>query len=215
MFTGIITNQAVVMKRTPKGGQVRFSFRFLKKEKRKPELGESIAVNGVCLTVAAFASQGFEADAVRETLQATTLSRLEKGSRVHIERALRYGDSMGGHFVTGHVDGQGTLKKVEKQGKNRALWFEAPATLASYLAPKGSITVDGVSLTIQEVRGALFKLAIVPHTLRETGFGVLRPGDRVNLEVDLVARYLKALKAPEKLKAGGRLRIPILKKQGF
>ncbi len=217
MFTGIVTNQAVVTEMKARAGQVRFCFRFIKKEKRAPKLGESVAVNGVCLTVAARKANAFYADAIAETLKATNLGSLSTGSRVHTERALRHGDSMGGHFVSGHVDGQGILRKIEKAGKNRVYWFEAPEELRPYLAPKGSICVDGVSLTVQEVRGGLFKLGIVPHTLKETRFAAYRVGDKVNLEADLVARYLQALHRGngKKAKSGGRLRAVDLKKQGF
>ena len=205
MFTGIITNQAIVKKKEKRGGQVCFRFSLVRAEKRPLELGESVAVNGVCLTVAKKSGKNFEADAVRETLEATTLGRLETGAKVNTERALRFGDPVGGHFVSGHVDGRAVIKKIEKQGRNRAYWMEVPAPFKKFLMPKGSAAVDGVSLTIQEVRGRQFKAAIVPHTLKETVFSERRAGDWVNLEVDRTAGK----------KMPGGLKVSALKRQGF
>lgn len=209
MFTGIISNIAAVSKKEKKGGQVHFIFSFLKKEKRIPEIGESLAVNGVCLTVTRASSKEFEADAVRETLSVTTLGFLETGARVNTERCLRQGDAVGGHFVSGHVDGRGRIEKVERSGKNLSLWISAPKKLKKYLLPKGSIAVDGISLTLQEVRGTLFKLAIVPHTLSTTVLLERRKGDLVNLEADR-AEYRTG-----KVKAKSRLSPALLRKQGF
>lgn len=209
MFTGIVSNLASVAKKEKKGGQVRFVFSFLEKEKRAPEIGESLAVNGVCLTVTRATFREFEADAVRETLNVTTLGFLEIGDRVNTERCLRQGDPVGGHFVSGHVDGRGRIEKVERLGKNLSLWIRAPKGLQKYLIPKGSIAVDGISLTLQEVQGTLFKLAIVPHTLNRTILSERRKGDCVNLEADR-AEYRTG-----KIKAKGRLSAALLKKQGF
>jgi riboflavin synthase len=193
MFTGIIQNQAKVIQKKSAGGPIRFAFRFLKAEKRKIESGESIAVDGVCLTAAKVLPNGFEADAVRETLAATTLSRLEKNSVVNTERALRYGDPLGGHFVTGHVDARSRILNIETRGKNRLYTFGLPPSLAVFIAPKGSVVVDGISLTVQTVKGAVFQIAIVPHTWRVTTLGRKKKGDEVNLEIDLIARYLNRL----------------------
>lgn len=190
MFTGIIQNLAKVVRKQAAGGQIRFTFRFLKPEKRKIDLGESIAVDGVCLTVSKIAPKGFAADAVRETLQATTLSSLTVGSVVNTERSLRYGDSMGGHFVTGHVDARGRILNIAVQKKNRLLTLSLPPALARFITAKGSIVVDGISLTIQAVKGQAFEIAIVPHTWRVTSLGRKKKGHEVNLEVDLIARYL-------------------------
>lgn len=193
MFTGIIQNQAKVVSKKSSGAQIRFAFQFLKPEKRKIELGESIAIDGVCLTAAKVLKKGFEADVVRETLQATTLSQLQKGSVTNTERALRYGDSMGGHFVTGHVDTRSRILKVEKQGKNRLYSFSVPRDLSLYIAAKGSVVLDGISLTVQAVGAKAFKVALVPHTLKATTLGRKGEGDEVNLEIDLIARYMKRL----------------------
>lgn len=155
-------------------------------------LGESIAVNGACLTVDAIAPDGggFEVDASAETLARTTLGALEVGSPVHLERALRAADRMGGHIVTGHVDGVGTL--AERRPVGDAVWmsFRVPSELAKFIAEKGSIAVDGVSLTVNAVLGDRFEVTIIPHTLEKTTFGAIAPGSRVNLEVDLIARYV-------------------------
>ncbi len=155
-------------------------------------LGESIAVNGACLTVDAIApdGDGFEVDASAETLARTTLGALEVGSPVHLERALRAADRMGGHIVTGHVDGVGTL--AERRAVGDAVWmaFRVPSELAKFIAEKGSIAVDGVSLTVNAVLGDRFEVTIIPHTLEKTTFGAIAPGSRVNLEVDLIARYV-------------------------
>ncbi len=210
MFTGIISNQAAVKGKEKKAGQIRFTFSFLKKETRRPEPGESLAVNGVCLTVTRGNQNQFEADAVRETLETTTLGFLELNDKVNTERCLRQGDPVGGHFVTGHVDGRGTITKIERSGKNLSLWIRAPKKLKVYLTPKGSIAVDGISLTLQEVRGTLFKTAIVPHTLSKTVLLERRGGDCVNLEAN----------RPDRTKTGpaqtnSRLSSVLLRKQGF
>jgi riboflavin synthase len=155
-------------------------------------LGESIAVNGACLTVDAIAPDGggFEVDASAETLARTTLGALEVGSPVHLERALRAADRLGGHIVTGHVDGVGTL--AERRAVGDAVWmaFRVPSELAKFIAEKGSIAVDGVSLTVNAVEGDRFEVTIIPHTLEKTTFGAIAPGQRVNLEVDVIARYV-------------------------
>jgi riboflavin synthase len=193
MFTGIIQNQAKIISKKLAGGTVRFGFRFMRNENRKLELGESIAVDGACLTVAKIIKNGFEADVVRETLQATTLSQLKTGALVNTERSLRFGDPLGGHFVTGHVDARSRILKVEALGKNRVYTFRMPENLASFIAAKGSVVIDGISLTVQAVSHQNFRIAIVPHTWKVTGLGRKKAGDEVNLEIDLIARYLRRL----------------------
>lgn len=190
MFTGIIQNQAKVVLKKADGARVRLGLRFVKTEKRKLEMGESVAVDGTCLTVAKITKNGFEADVVRETLQATTLSTLEAGSLVNTERALRHGDPMGGHFVTGHVDARGKILAIESKNKNRVYTFSNPPQLRPFIAAKGSVVIDGISLTVQAVRQEAFKVAIVPHTWKVTTLGRKKAGDEVNLEADLIARYL-------------------------
>lgn len=191
MFTGIIQNQAKVIRKKSAGRLIHFVFHFMKPETRKVELGESIAVDGVCLTVAKAAANGFEADVVHETLKATTLSQRKPGSVVNTERALRYGDSMGGHFVTGHVDARSRILSIEKRGKNLLYTFQIPSGLAPYIAAKGSVVIDGISLTVQAVNGAAFKIAVIPHTAKATILRRKVKGNEVNLEIDLIARYLR------------------------
>ncbi|MBU9889184.1 MAG: riboflavin synthase [Candidatus Omnitrophica bacterium] len=190
MFTGIVENQGRVFKKDERGGQVRFGFRFRSREKGL-RVGDSIAVDGVCLTAVRAGPYFFEADVVRQTLQATTLGALRLGDRVNLERSLRYGASLGGHFVTGHIDGPGRIVRIEKKKKNTTLFLETSKDIIGLLASKGSVACDGISLTVQEVRGRVFQIAVIPHTLKVTTLGAKRAGDRVNLEVDIVARYLQ------------------------
>lgn len=197
MFTGIIENQGIVHKKEERGGQVRFGFRFRKKEKGL-RVGDSIMVSGVCLTAVWVSSTGFEADVVHETLEATTLGGLKFGGIVNLERSLKVGDGMGGHFVTGHVDGRGTIAKIERRKMNTTLFIKASKAIISLLADKGSVACDGISLTVQKVRGAVFQIAVIPHTLKVTTLGIKRTGSEVNLEVDIVARYLHMCFAKEK-----------------
>jgi riboflavin synthase len=159
-------------------------------EVEKLPLGASMAVNGVCLTIVARRARHFEADLGPETLSISTLGDLKAGDRVHLERPLRLGDALGGHLVTGHVDGVGKVKTARQQGATLELHIESPPTVASYLVPKGSIAVDGVSLTINEVDGATLALWLIPHTLSVTLLGERRTGDRVNLEADMIAKQV-------------------------
>ena len=155
--------------------------------------GESIAVNGVCLTVVTFDATGFDADASTETLGLTTLGALPPGRAVNLERAMRPTDRLGGHMVSGHVDGVGRVASVHEDARAQRWRFEAPPSLLRYIATKGSICVDGVSLTVNAVDEAGFEVALVPHTVAHTAFGATAVGDAVNLEVDLVARYVERL----------------------
>ena len=193
MFTGIIEGLGRLQAREPRGGDLRFIFATGSLPFEAVQLGESIAVNGVCLTVVAFDAGSFQADASTETLALTTLGALADGAVVNLERAMRPTDRLGGHLVSGHVDGVGEI--LTREDNARAIQFSvsAPRELAKYIALKGSITVDGTSLTVNAVNGAEFELTIVPHTLVETIMADYRPGRRVNLEVDLLARYLERL----------------------
>jgi riboflavin synthase len=155
--------------------------------------GASIAVNGVCLTVVAFDGHGFEADASNETLALTTLGALPVGHPLNLERAMRPDDRLGGHLVSGHVDGVGRVLAVEPDARAQRWRFAAPAALLRYVAQKGSICVDGVSLTVNAVDAAGFEVALIPHTVAHTAFAATAAGDPVNLEVDLVARYVERL----------------------
>jgi riboflavin synthase len=197
MFTGIVENQGIVVKKEACGGQARFGFRFQRKEKGL-KVGDSIAVSGVCLTAVRVSTSGFEVDVVHQTLEATTLGMLERGGRVNLERSLKIGDGLGGHFVTGHIDGRGTITKIEKRNKNTTLFLTASKDIIALLADKGSIACDGISLTVQKVRGKIFQIAVIPHTLQVTTLGIKRVGSEVNLEVDIVARYLQMCFAKER-----------------
>jgi riboflavin synthase len=193
MFTGIIQAIGRISALEERAGDVRLSIDCGQLEMDDVALGDSIATNGVCLTVVALSAKGFSADVSRESLALTTLHRLKAGSRVNLEKALTLQTRLGGHLVSGHVDGVG--KVVERRADARSIRFaiEAPAALAKYIAHKGSICVDGVSLTVNAVRGARFELNIVPHTLQQTILQEYRVASELNLEVDLIARYLERL----------------------
>lgn len=199
MFTGLIEGVGTLAQRQARGGDARLCI-ATGSLSRGPDdgellLGESVAVNGVCLTVVAFDAGGFEADASTETLAVTTLGALAEGSAVNLERALRAHDRMGGHLVSGHVDGVGTVLSVDDDGRAQRWRFALPADLARYVAQKGSICVDGVSLTVNDVTGDSFGVALVPHTIVHTAFATTAVGASVNVEVDLVARYVERLVA--------------------
>ena len=193
MFTGIIQAVGRIRRIEPRGGDLRLHVETGGLDLSDVALDDSIAVNGVCLTAVELPGDGFAADVSRETLSLTSLGALEAGSRVNLEKALTLQTRLGGHLVSGHVDGLGEI--VERRDDARSVRFRvrAPDELARYIAHKGSITVDGTSLTVNAVDGAVFELNIVPHTLEQTIMDEYAPGRRVNLEVDLVARYLERL----------------------
>ena len=193
MFTGIIEAIGTIRALSPKGGDVRVYVETGKLDLGDVKLGDSIAVNGVCLTAVELPGNGFWADVSRETLACSAFIDLKIGSKVNLEKALTPTSRLGGHLVSGHVDGVGEV--ISRADNARAVQFKirAPRELAKYIALKGSITVDGTSLTVNAVNGAEFELTIVPHTLVETIMADYRPGRRVNLEVDLLARYLERL----------------------
>lgn len=156
-------------------------------------IGASIACNGICLTVIRKTEQSFSVQLSAETLAKTTAAEWQTGQNLNLERPMQAGDEFGGHFVSGHVDGVAKIVKAQPEGESWRFVFQAPEVLQRFTAPKGSITIDGVSLTINEVSGGQFGVNIIPHTRQETNFGALRAGDVVNLEVDLLARYLDRL----------------------
>ena len=160
---------------------------------RGAELGDSVAIDGACLTVVACDDSTLSFDAVPETLSRTALGTLEQGSRVNLEPALRAGEPLGGHYVQGHVDGVGTVRSVQPEGDGTRVGFEAPAELLRYVVEKGSIAVQGTSLTVAAVDDAGFEVALIPHTLQATTLGDLAPGQQVNLETDVLAKYVEKL----------------------
>jgi len=160
------------------------------------ELGDSVAIGGVCLTVVEAADGVLAFDAVPETLRRSALAGLAQGDEVNVEPALRAGDPLGGHVVQGHVDGVGSVRSVEPEGDGARLWFDAPPDVLRYCVEKGSVAVDGTSLTVAELDDDGFAVALVPHTLGATTLGSLAPGDRVNLEADVLAKYVERLMPP-------------------
>lgn len=193
MFTGLIEGVGTLAAREMRGGDARLRIDAGTLPFADAALGESIAVNGVCLTVAAFDARGFDADASRETLALTTLGELAIGRALNLERAMRPDGRLGGHLVSGHVDGVGRVLHHWDDGRAQRWQFEVPAHLRRYVAAKGSICVDGVSLTVNAIDDQGFEVALVPHTLQHTAFARTAIGDPVNLEIDLVARYVERL----------------------
>ena len=193
MFTGIVAAMGTVLERTAGNGGCRLRIAAGGLALDDAQIGDSIAVNGCCLTVTQIEADSFLADVSNETLGCTTLGSTEPGRRVNLEPAMRVGDRLGGHLVSGHVDGVGKLLARRSDGDNLRLTLRAPGTLAKYIAPKGSICVDGASLTVNEVNASEFSVNIIPHTRAETIIGQYREGQRVNIEVDLLARYLERL----------------------
>ncbi len=201
MFTGIVQDVGRVLAREPRGGDVRLTIGCERLDMSTTRVGDSLCVQGCCLTAVELAGKTFAADVSRETLALTTLGGLEPGAPVNLEPALRAGDPLGGHLVSGHIDGVARVTGVHSDARSWRLTIETSAALARYLAPKGSVAVDGVSLTINEVAGSSFGVNIIPHTQSHTTLGQLGVGARVNLEVDQVARYIERI-----LSDSGRLR---------
>jgi riboflavin synthase len=196
MFTGIITDVGRLRSLTP-GGVARLVLET-RYDTTSIAHGASIACNGVCLSVVDKGPGWFAVDASAETLACTTVGVWAAGQLINLERPLKLGDELGGHLVAGHVDGVGDAIERCSEGDSLRFRFRVPRELSRFVAPKGSIAVDGVSLTVNEVDGATFGVNIIPITLRETGFGRISPGDRVNLEIDLLARYLARLMDKER-----------------
>lgn len=193
MFTGIIRAVGTVERITPQGGDLRLSVRAPDFPWAEQHRGDSIAVNGVCLTVVELHPHGFVTDVSAETRDVTALRQLGPNARVNLEPALAVGDRLGGHLVSGHVDCVGTVIDKRRDARSTRLRIELPAGYRRYLARKGSICVDGISLTINAVSADAFEVNIIPHTVEVTIAGAYEPGTRVNVEVDLVARYLESL----------------------
>ncbi len=193
MFTGIIQALGRIVELQPKGGDIALVVDTGKLDMSDVALGDSIAVNGVCLTAITLTGGSFTADVSRETLSLTSLGQLSRGAAVNLEKALTLQTRLGGHLVSGHVDGLGEVVSRRDDGRSTRFRIKAPHELGRYIAAKGSITIDGVSLTVNQVEGADFEINIVPHTLQETIISEYKPGAAVNLEVDVIARYLERL----------------------
>ena len=216
MFTGIIQAVGEIAALEPQGGDLRLRVRTGKLDLGDVRPGDSIAVSGVCLTAVELPGDGFWADVSGETLAYTVIGDLKAGARVNLEKALLPTTRLGGHLVSGHVDGVGEVIERRSDARSERLRIRTPQGLARYIAAKGSICVDGVSLTVNAVERNVFELNIVPHTLAETTLDEYRPGRRVNLEVDLIARYLERLLLGDAAAEGGQgVTLDLLRAHGF
>lgn len=218
MFTGIIESLGHIQDMQPRGNDSRITIHTGKLDLSDVKIGDSIATNGVCLTAVTIGEQYFVADVSIETLKRSGFATYSKGHPVNLEKAMLATSRFGGHIVSGHVDGVGAVVSVAELGQTWEVWIKAPDNLAKYLAEKGSVTVDGVSLTINDVDGAKFKLTLVPHTLQETIIQHYQSGTAVNLEVDVVARYLERLMLGDKAaqaSASSDISMSVLAENGY
>ena len=195
MFTGIVQDVGRVVSREARGGDTRLLIAFDRLDTSGIKVGDSICVQGCCLTAVELRDCTFAADVSRETLSLTTLGNLAPGSPVNLEPSLKAGDPLGGHLVSGHVDGVGEIAAMSGDARSTRIEISVPPALSRYIARKGSVAIDGVSLTINEVQGATFGTNLIPHTQTVTTLGALRVGTRVNVEVDQIARYVERLLA--------------------
>jgi len=193
MFTGIIQAIGTVVRVEPRGGDTRLVVDATGLDTADVAIGDSICVSGVCLTAVAIDAAAFAADVSTETLSCTTLGMLKSGNCVNLEKSLRLADRLGGHLVSGHVDGVGCVVAVEPDARSQRWTIEVPSGLSRYIAAKGSVCIDGVSLTVNEVAANRFGVNLIPHTIGATTFQYKRIGDPVNIEVDLIARYVERL----------------------
>lgn len=192
MFTGIVQEPGKILKIQKTKGKTRFEI-VSKIVASQLKIGSSVSVNGVCLTVVKRGKNSFEVEAVPETLKRTNLGDLKKGETVNLEPSLRLGEELGGHFVMGHVDGTGKILDIKKEGDSILMEIKTPKELIKYIPFKGSIACDGISLTIAKIKKGSFVVALIPHTLKVTNLSKKKVGDRINLEVDMVTRYLERL----------------------
>ena len=197
MFTGIVQDVGKVVSLEKRGGDLRLTIAFDRLDPSGIHVGDSICVQGCCLTAVELRGRSFTADLSRETLSLTTLGDLITGSPVNLEPSLKAGDPLGGHLVSGHVDGIGEIAAIAADARSMRIEVAVPADLSRYIARKGSVAIDGVSLTVNEVQGARFAINLIPHTQAVTTLGALRVGSRVNLEVDPIARYVERLLAAD------------------
>jgi riboflavin synthase len=203
MFTGIVQDVGSVVSLETRGGDFRLLIAFDRLDPAGISVGDSICVQGCCLTAVELRERTFAADVSRETLSLTTLGDLAPGSPVNLEPSLKAGDPLGGHLVSGHVDGLGEIAAISGDARSSRIEISVPAGLARYIARKGSVAIDGVSLTVNEVRGATFGINLIPHTQAVTTLGALRVAARVNVEVDQIARYVeRLLRAEEEQRRG-------------
>ena len=214
MFTGIIQQLGKIENITPKQGDVRLTINTADWDMTDVSLGDSICVNGVCLTAVELSEQSFVADVSGETLKKTILGDAVVGTRVNLEKALRLSDRLGGHIVSGHVDGIGLVTERYQEARSWRFVIRAPKDLVRYIAAKGSITINGISLTVNDVNDDQFDVNIVPHTLQCTTMNDLQVGTAVNLEIDLLARYLEKLLSSAEVKDSGVSK-DLLQKSGF
>lgn len=191
MFTGLVEGQGQVIRLTPGAGDLTLTLQVPFAE--PGELGESVAINGCCLTLIHSTGQDWSFEAGSETLSKTNLGELAEGSRVNLERSLPVNGRLGGHFVQGHVDGTGQVDRIDREGQWVKMWFRVPGELARLMVPKGSVAVDGISLTLVDVEKERFSIALIPHTLEVTTLGQRLPGDRVNIETDILGKYVSKL----------------------
>ncbi len=191
MFTGIVEDVGRVEELKPKTKEVLFTIGAKNIDVKEMKLGDSISVNGVCLTLISFKNNTFTVEASHETLTRTTLSKLKVGSKVNLERSLKLGERLGGHIVNGHVDGIGRVESIGRRGKSLEFWFSIPKGHSKYAVEKGSIAIDGVSLTINALNGDRFSVNIIPYTQEATIFSNLKPGDSVNIEFDIIGKYVE------------------------
>lgn len=198
MFTGIIEALGTIDSMVDQGESIRLKVGVGKLDMSDVALGDSIATNGVCLTVVDYSPHHYSADVSAETIRLTGFAQYKPGTQVNLEKAMQVSSRFGGHIVSGHVDGVGEVSRIIQHSDYVEIWIDAPDELAKYIAHKGSITVDGVSLTVNKVNGSEFMLWIIPHTLQETVLGTYKTGTRVNLEVDVIARYLERLMLGDK-----------------
>jgi riboflavin synthase len=199
MFTGIVEDIGTVKEIKPGTKEVLFTIKTKNIEVKEIKPGDSISINGICLTVISIGDGAFTIEASHETLKRTNLSKLKIGSKVNLERSLRLNDRLGGHIVNGHVDGVGKVDSMRKRGKSVEIWFSLSKGLSRYVVEKGSIAIDGVSLTVNAVNGDRFLVNIIPYTQKATIFGKMKPGDLVNIECDIIGKYVEKFVAWRKI----------------
>jgi riboflavin synthase len=215
VFTGIIESVGSISKIEQVNGDARFTIDTGKLDMADVKIGDSIACNGVCLTAVELGARYYVADVSAESLSVTTLGELSVGSPVNLEKALRLQDRLGGHLVSGHVDGVGEVLSIEQDARSWRYQIQAPVALAKYIAAKGSICLNGISLTVNKVEGTNFDINIVPHTRQETTIKDLQIGSKVNLEVDLLARYLERMMTAPQEPEGNQVTKELLAENGF